>query len=203
MLELQNKLNAKINPDWLNAGYAWHRAIMVEGIELLEHFGWKWWKKQTPNIAQAKIELVDIWHFALSMYLVLHNGDVDNAAAELKEDVSPLWTMRDTTTTTLIEVLVAAAARDGHFNAASFTSLMHDLGLSWSELYSTYVAKNVLNMFRQDHGYKEGTYEKDWGGVEDNVRLEQLMVAAPDATPGQLYEHLEAHYVKDCLWLSQ
>jgi len=88
MLALQESLNAKVNPNWKLAGYAWHRAIMVEAVELLEHVGWKWWKAQEPNIAQARLELVDIWHFAMSLAMVLttlpngkqvsypHNGDL-------------------------------------------------------------------------------------------------------------------------------
>lgn len=65
MLKLQAAANAKINPNWINTGNAWHRAIWIEAAELMEHIGWKWWKLQIPNIKQAHIELVDIWHFGL------------------------------------------------------------------------------------------------------------------------------------------
>ena len=33
------------------------------------------------------------------------------------------------------------------------------------------MAKNVLNVFRQDHGYKDGSYVKMWNGKEDNEIL--------------------------------
>jgi hypothetical protein len=33
------------------------------------------------------------------------------------------------------------------------------------------MAKNILNRFRQDHGYKVQTYMKMWDGQEDNVYL--------------------------------
>jgi hypothetical protein len=33
------------------------------------------------------------------------------------------------------------------------------------------VGKNVLNFFRQDHGYKDGSYIKVWQGREDNEHL--------------------------------
>ena len=37
MLELQGRMNRKINPDWLGAGYEFLRAVLVEAVEALEH----------------------------------------------------------------------------------------------------------------------------------------------------------------------
>ena len=54
------------HPDWRGQGYPWYRAIWVECAELLDHYGWKWWKHQTPDLEQVQLELVDIWHFGLS-----------------------------------------------------------------------------------------------------------------------------------------
>ncbi|MDC9715441.1 MAG: dUTPase, partial [Gammaproteobacteria bacterium] len=62
------------------------------------------------------------------------------------------------------------------------------------ELYKRYLVKNQLNTFRQDNGYKEGSYVKLWGGVEDNVVAFQLMEAQPDLTPEQLYKKLQEVY---------
>lgn len=45
------------------------------------------------------------------------------------------------------------------------------------ELYRQYVGKNVLNFFRQDNGYKTGTYIKVWSGREDNEHLVEVMDA--------------------------
>ncbi|RKG72059.1 dUTP diphosphatase, partial [Corallococcus sp. CA049B] len=42
------------------------RAVLVETTEAMDHHGWKWWSKQTMNLEQLRIELIDIWHFALS-----------------------------------------------------------------------------------------------------------------------------------------
>jgi len=49
------------------------------------------------------------------------------------------------------------------------------MDMSFDELYEIYVGKNVLNMFRQDNGYKEGTYNKVWSGREDNEHLADIM----------------------------
>jgi hypothetical protein len=59
------------------------------------------------------------------------------------------------------------------------------------------VAKNVLNRFRQDNGYKEGSYQKTWNGKEDNVvMLELLDEKMP--TPNELYEKLSSKYKALC-----
>lgn len=192
MLELQDKLNRKINPDWIKANYPWHRAIMVEGVEALEHYGWKWWKKQEPDLAQARIELVDIWHFILSMRLAECGGDI-NWATESLMDSATMVMPGGVSTTTNLDRLVASAAQ-GMVNMKSFVGLMNDFKLSWDDLYTTYIGKNVLNTFRQDNGYKDGTYQKIWDGKEDNVCLDTLMKLRPDATPEQLMAKLGQVY---------
>ena len=45
MLSLQNDMNSKVHADWMNQGFDWTRAIWTESAEMLEHYGWKWWKK--------------------------------------------------------------------------------------------------------------------------------------------------------------
>jgi hypothetical protein len=52
---------------------------------------------------------------------------------------------------------------------------MEDCQLTWAQLYEQYIGKNVLNFFRQDNGYKEGTYQKEWDGREDNEYLVKIM----------------------------
>lgn len=183
MLALQEGLNVKINPNWKLAGYAWHRAIMVEAVELLEHVGWKWWKAQEPNVAQARLELVDIWHFAMSLAMVQQSTD------QLLETPEVLNLPIKLT----VDALIHDAARE-QFNYGAFCDLMAFFGMTWDDLYRIYVGKNVLNTFRQNHGYKEGTYRKDWGGVEDNVVLDQITDMNFSITPERLYEALECYY---------
>ncbi len=193
MLKLQDKLNILVNPDWLNAGYPWHRAIMVESIEALEHCGWKWWKKQTPDLSQARMEVVDIWHFIISMALENTRGDCERAADTMLGIFYDPDQRSDKSTLMLFD-LMAGYAAEGKICVPAFIHLMLELELTWDQLYNIYVGKNVLNLFRQDHGYKDGTYQKMWGGVEDNVVLSDLMHAQPEATPVQLYAALDIYY---------
>lgn len=198
MLALQNQLNSKIHPQWHAQKFPWTDAIMVEGIEALEHHGWKWWKQQLPDIPQVHIELVDIWHFALSIFLEKNAGDVSRAASDLHQYIEvsslPNRATHSSVRENLRAMVAAASSGKGHFNGGAFVALLHATQLSWEQLHTTYIAKNVLNTFRQDNGYKAGTYIKTWNGQEDNVALEQLMALKPDATPEQLYAKLGQVY---------
>ena len=69
--------------------------------------------------------------------------------------------------------------------------------LDFDALYSAYISKNVLNFFRQDHGYQEGTYEKTWAGREDNEHLVELIEAldaSADDFAEQVYSALAGRY---------
>ncbi|HNE25939.1 MAG TPA: dUTP diphosphatase, partial [Pseudomonadales bacterium] len=83
MLALQDSMNCKVHPQWREQGYEWHRAIWVECAELMDHYGWKWWKKQQPDFEQVQLELIDIFHFGLSS-LLAKNYPVEQLGAELE-----------------------------------------------------------------------------------------------------------------------
>jgi hypothetical protein len=78
-----------------------------------------------------------------------------------------------------------------------FANLMFAVDMSFDELYRHYVGKNVLNFFRQDHGYKAGTYVKVWDGREDNEHLTEVLATVEiDAEdfPDQVYAALASRY---------
>jgi uncharacterized protein YceK len=78
-----------------------------------------------------------------------------------------------------------------------FVAVLDTLPLPLPELFRMYVGKNVLNHFRQDHGYKSGDYRKTWSGREDNEHLVELLaeVDVPaDEVPDTLYRALESRY---------
>lgn len=194
MLQLQDTLNCQIHPKWRDQCFPWTRAIMAEGVEALDHYGWKWWKKQEPDLPQVRLELVDIWHFMLSKQLEECSGNIEWAADVLTGRISDAVAM--TCAPRLqFEHLIGNAAR-GSLAFSAFVSLMKASELTWDALYVIYISKNVLNVFRQDHDYKAGSYIKTWNGVEDNVVLEQLMALKPDATPEQLRAKLEQVYAQ-------
>ncbi|MBT1451164.1 dUTPase [Glaciecola sp. XM2] len=206
MLDLQNKMNTKVNPDWLNAGYAYLRAAMIESVEAIEHHGWKWWKAQQLDLAQVQMELVDIWHFALSHILIEHNGNIPNASSQIEHaltltntDVTFDGQSFDLTTQTLVEnlELMAGLCVVKRFDVKLFTTIVEQAHMTSTSLFEQYVGKNVLNFFRQDHGYKEGTYIKMWGGREDNEHLVDIMQTLDSSNQdyaNSLYQALEERY---------
>jgi hypothetical protein len=78
----------------------------------------------------------------------------------------------------------------------AFIDVAVQSGLNLDALYKLYVGKNILNQFRQDHGYKEGTYIKMWNGEEDNVAMQRVLEVNEDVTPDALYNALKEAYPK-------
>lgn len=172
MLELQDAMNSKVNADWRTAGNEWYRAIWMESSEMLEHYGWKWWKHQEPDVMQVKLEVVDIVHFALSIRLE-QDQPIDETAELIAKDFDNSMQAEDVRKTIECLALVTLTDQGAHFTFIA--GIMKYLDMSFDELYEIYVGKNVLNMFRQDNGYKEGTYNKVWNGREDNEYLADIM----------------------------
>lgn len=207
LLRLQSDMNAKVDPDWVNAAYPYLRAVVIEAAEAIEHHGWKWWKKQVCDLPQLQMELVDIWHFLLSEILLRESGDKDKAALALqtqlqlidKPQVSCDGRSYDLLSMNLLEKLqlLIALSSLNRIELGVFDAVLRDCDMDWNELYRQYVGKNVLNFFRQDYGYKEGSYQKIWGNREDNEHLVELMASLPqdaDDYPEQLYQALQQRY---------
>ena len=66
MLTMQDRMNTRVHPEWIAQNFAWYRAAWIECGELIDHYGYKWWKKQVPEMDQVRLEIVDIWHFGMS-----------------------------------------------------------------------------------------------------------------------------------------
>ncbi len=205
MLKLQDHLNTMINPDWVNGGARFLRAAFVESAEALEHYGWKWWKKQTIDLPQVQMELVDILHFYLSHTIVEAGGAIGGAADALVADLAgpasvsldgKAYALDALNVPELLE-LVGGLAVCGRASFKVLEQTMAACEMSWNDAYTQYVSKNVLNIFRQRHGYKEGTYIKIWNGEEDNVVLARLMSQQDPASADfadALHRELEQAY---------
>ena len=193
MLDLQNKINEKVHPHWREQNFEWYRAIWVECAELLDHYGWKWWKKQSPNQAQIELELVDIWHFGLS--ILLSKYDIEKSISLISEvmtDQRESGKFREN-----LEDFTSNTLQTRSFDLKRFNQVMNDVGLTFEKLYVGYISKNVLNSFRQDRGYQAGTYIKDWGGIEDNeylIRLASKIDPKGENFSSELYTLMEKEY---------
>ena len=194
MLEMQDAMNARVNPDWRSAGNAWYRAIWTECAEMLDHYGWKWWKHQQPDLEQVQLELVDILHFAMSDYL-LRDDDNQVVAARIEAELSQPNAGDDIRAA--IEVMAQSTIAQKGMHFSDFATVMNLIEMDFDGLYRSYVGKNVLNFFRQDHGYKDGSYIKVWQGREDNEHLVDVVnqLNSNDSSfRDEVYQGLAARY---------
>ncbi len=198
MLELQDSMNSKVHQDWREQNFEWYRAIWIECAELLDHHGWKWWKKQQPDVNQIALELVDIWHFGLSLLLLKDQSleSISETVVEAFQTVEP-----EADFPTELEAFTANTLVTKDFDIAGFVGLVKGINMTFDQLYIGYVGKNVLNFFRQDNGYQDGSYHKQWGGKEDNEHLVEI-VAQLDTSSStfkdDLYNNMQTVYRKLC-----
>ena len=217
MLLLQNKLNNDTcGINWATTketsegrSISWKRCIYMEGAEFIDSFNWKHWKdiSQAHDVANAQIELVDIWHFIMSAYIEKAGGKnisaiarhiqsvVDAASADnpVKEDFNhAIKQMEDV-------IHIASSSTDNFLKKLDsllthFVKACHNTALSFESLYALYIGKNILNLFRQSNGYKDGSYIKIWKGKEDNVVMQEYLEEFPDASAEQLLFFLQKEY---------
>ncbi len=219
MFALQQQLNDATNGIGWEAGVTkqgkpidWRRCIYLECAELVDSYPWKHWKNidaaaDTENI---KIEVVDIWHFVMSEILRLNANSQKLPIEELAYKISSLPSfdiLREPACDisdkyfdqiATIEKFIKCVFIDESLEemANLYFYVVFQSGLNLDSLYQLYIGKNILNQFRQDHGYKDGSYIKVWNGQEDNVVLQSILASNPLISPSELYEELKASYPK-------
>jgi hypothetical protein len=231
MLDIQDGLNCKFVGEQWKEDAAEHTridylpTILDEAAELLRsNTQWKFWKKPSPpDIANAKLELVDMLHFAMSEELAKSGPDgPERVASEMAAGYEftyqtvadgdslptptnvPVFNFQKHKSALfryLASVFLHYEATDGtssdvwypslgpeqepvegeealevlsgmgHAGAdwSAFWGIALHLGMTFDEVYLTYIAKVSLNELRIANGQKEGTYHKMWWrGLEDN-----------------------------------
>ena len=185
MFRLQNQINSQVNPNWIGAGQDWTLAAGQESAEAIDHHGWKWWKdlSNSTNWDQLRMEQVDVWHFMLSAFIEMAEENNLNPMSLFLAETRDTDIIFDSevfviAAMTLLQKLrlQAALAYANRFEPSLFASIGQDIELSPDLLYRMYIAKYCLNSFRQNNGYKEGTYIKVWAdGREDNEHLQDII----------------------------
>ena len=185
----------------------WPLHIILESVELICSFPHKHWKniawteeELAKGLENSRMELVDIWHFVLSQ-LITEYGDDDyeiggglppHLLDDIKMDLAKLeskFVKKNFKSANVAEVIDATNKLIHYFSAPHVAmtpttfrimfEIAQTLDMSFNDIYKLYMLKNVLNAFRQDNGYRDGSYIKIWniGGVEeeDNWWLKKLM----------------------------
>lgn len=199
MLEMQDAMNRRVHDDWIERHFEWYRALWIECGELIDHYGYKWWKKQSADMAQVQLEVIDIWHFGMSM--LFDGRSTEQIAEDLCQKLNA-ETIAEADVLQAAESLACHTLAQREFSIALFWSLLQAAQMSFDDLYRAYVGKNVLNFFRQDNGYQQGSYLKMWGDREDNEHLVELIAQLDQGAidfADQLYQSLQARYAQFAL----
>lgn len=220
MLTLQQELNDSTNGIGWEKGVTkngkiinWRRCITMECAEMVDSFGWKHWKSiaQPTDYANLQIEIVDVWHFVMSLILefTAKNGaeSIEELATRISQTPEYQKLLPDTALSfaaddmLMIKIenvmrlsLIPISPEMIGALIEEFFELVYMGGLNLNQLYRLYVGKNILNQFRQDHGYKEGSYLKMWNGLEDNAVMKRAWEDNPDMNPKELYGVLKEFY---------
>jgi len=217
MLKLQQELNDATNGlDWEDGITKndkiidWRRCSYLECAELIESYPWKHWKNidAEPDYNNIKIEAVDIWHFIMSEALRVYKkdnlGDIDSLSTMIENLPNfQQFTQKNQShdknyyeQIEVVEKLIRTLFVESSIDilVEDFINVAIQSALNLDSLYQLYIGKNILNQFRQDNGYKEGTYIKIWNQEEDNVVMQDILGANPDTTPQELYAKLQEAY---------
>jgi dimeric dUTPase (all-alpha-NTP-PPase superfamily) len=219
MLQLQAQLNDATNgEDWTkgitknNKVINWKRCIYMECAEMIDSFSWKHWKSinKEPDWDNLKIEVVDVWHFVMSLAIEDYSKNLKGQIEDLAINISNLGSFskidindenygsEDDVMSKVENIMLLVLSKDALDLEALFSEFF-DLvimsGLDLETLYRLYVGKNILNQFRQDNGYKDGSYIKVWNGEEDNVVMKRIWEENGDIKPEVLYKELSKNYL--------
>ena len=208
MVELQHQFNKQVAEDYLDKNFNWNSAIIAESGELLDSLGYKWWKKQEPDMENVKVEAIDLLHFVISDILQLnYNYEESLEASFIDETISEF---EESFTSDIYEKEFEDEDLFGLVNILNYNEIprfatlkimFKKLDMSNEDVYIAYIVKNCLNKFRQDNGYKDGSYIKNWNGREDNIVAFEIANewGADEELFEQLYLDLETYYKEEVL----
>lgn len=218
MVQLQNQLNDATNGEKWKEGITqnarvidWKRCIYMECAEMVDSFSWKHWKSlnQEADWDNLQIEVIDVWHFIMSLAIEDYSKNLKGGIEELAINIAhlPAFSKIDVTNSAFdtqenvikkVEDVIRLSLVEENFELEKLIESFFDLavmsGLDLQSLYRLYVGKNILNQFRQDNGYKDGSYIKIWDGKEDNVVMKRIWEENGDIKPNLLYTELEKTY---------
>ncbi len=193
-----NKFGKEIN---------WLRCIHMEVAELIDSTPWKHWKNinAKPDMNNIHVELVDIWHFLMSY--ILQETNIPKAVSlvnthciyEVSEDVDVKLMIKESEKLSYIALAIETGNMPSFSGVERFIDQFFRCckisSLSFTWLQKFYIGKNCLNKFRQDNGYKEGTYIKVWNGEEDNIIMVSILQKMENVNFDELYSKLTKSYL--------
>ena len=204
MVKLQHQFNKQVAEDYLDKNFNWNSAIIAESGELLDSLGYKWWKKQEPDMENVKVEAIDLLHFVISdriqknKKMFSEKESLDMVSIEFYNEFKTNKVLNDHST---LEDMIFYLIATNSYRLNVMKRIFTKLNMSSEDVYISYITKNCLNKFRQDNGYKDGSYIKVWNGREDNIVAFEIANewGADEELFEQLYLDLETYYKEEVL----
>lgn len=213
MLKLQDGFNEKTVPGWTGKSLDWGTTILTEGAECSSSVNFKWWKADTDDWENVEVETIDLHHFIMSIlletYSAEHLANIYDYIYEQRvfdEDDIPVTEFHAVVKHLIYHGLAYDLGRNEEAMYAlinSFFNLLFNFTSidTVDELHTLYITKNCLNKFRQDNGYKDGTYKKMWISSEKDLEVEDNVIAWELASQldntnkfDNLYKELKKYY---------
>ena len=194
---MQNVTNeGTISAIWRKKKLRWGLEIIAELGEAIESTPHKWWKNGKLDLENLKVEIIDMLHFSLSFDMT--NNPIETISHMVTEPTADLDGFEQNRFEDLAEevviVLGKAFGGDDVLVTQSIINLAWGVGMDTNEIRTRYIAKNALNLIRQQNGYKAGLYIKDWDGQEDNVWITNLIAKSPDLTFNDILNEAQAKF---------
>lgn len=194
-IKTQIQLNNIIEPNWHNKKFNWRLYSYIEGGELCDHLSPYHWKFKEPDFQQAFIEIIDIFHFLVSDYFMRSNDTtVDLTEARLVNLLLNIYNMDHSPLDPEVWAVNTAPSDYSFTDCFRMSKFFHKTP---EQFFQMYLSKDVLNIFRQNNGYKKGTYTKVWSGQEDNVYLDKICSNFDFSSPRikeRMYHQLTEQY---------
>jgi len=126
-------------------------ALQVEIAELAQEVGdaWKYWKTPRPrNRERVLEELVDVLHFLLSIGLDIGIDPNERPIYAFKR-----MDLIDQFDAMFDMARICYIPEQWHWTLCVYLGLCDMLGFDWDKIEAAYIAKNDLNLTRQEQGY--------------------------------------------------
>ncbi len=186
IISLQKEFNSRVAPGWETdteqEQFNYWTAILDETMEVVGSKHWKWWKDKdklnTIDWENVNVEMVDLFHFILSISLQFKHQDtifMTLIAYEKQKEDNQLKGKEDFFDDFWMEFLMAVWQKSLPLIIVKWCEFFYRSGADFKSLTRDYFIKNALNHIRQEFGYASGKYKKMWPSLDSSVQEDNVV----------------------------
>lgn len=155
MVKMQHSLNIQtMGEDYLEKNINWNSAIIVESGKLLDNLGYKWWKKQEPDMENVKVEAIDLLHFVISEHIQKKGLEKSIQLFKYYFENEYLDSLKEYENLTIEELIGLLVSSDIGNRFLYLKMIFHKLNMSNEDVYIAYIERDMYflenyNFFKQ------------------------------------------------------